>query len=182
MNTLKTLKPGDYVALATLRTEVRKRKKELIEVYQATYPQKSKAAETLSNIGFHYDLKGHNAGQAIFASNQIRINSYLLEKYRMDYIAQTVTHEIAHIAAYVHFGRKLGLGHGKGWQHMMLLFGVYPNRTHDYETKPARNLNRIMYHCICREHPVTVRKHNSIQQGQERQCTRCKSPLVFMGS
>ncbi|MBP6242609.1 MAG: SprT-like domain-containing protein [Chromatiaceae bacterium] len=128
-----------------------------------------------------FDLRGRGAGQVrrqAVGVWLVRYNPVLLGRHGEDFLARTVPHEVAHIMAF----RRHGLGiqpHGPEWRAMMQLFGVAPERCHDFDVSglQTRTLNRYPYQCGCRSHLLTSIRHHRILRGQRYLCGTCGQPL-----
>lgn len=123
-----------------------------------------------------YDVKGTTAGKAGLQSNRLMFNAVLLNENVDHFIAQIVTHEVAHLIAFKVYCDK---GHGSWWKHVMVLLGVKPDRCHrlDVTNARTRNVTKYEYFCNCRTYHVGGRIHSRIQQGATYTCRRCKSAL-----
>ena len=128
-----------------------------------------------------FDLMGMAAGQANYRKNKIRLNRELLEKYKSDFIEQTVPHEYAHLVAYRKFGNRIR-PHGKEWRWIMQALGAEPRRTHNYRVSPARKCRRFTYQCNCpgKDYQLTSIRHNRIKKGNHYFCSKCKGQLIFV--
>ena len=132
-------------------------------------------------VAIRFDLRGRGAGQVRRQAGGIwlvRYNPALLERHGEDFLARTVPHEVAHILAF----RLHGLGiqpHGPEWRAMMRLFGVPPERCHDFDVSglQTRTLNRYPYQCGCRSHLLTSIRHHRILRGQRYLCGTCGQAL-----
>lgn len=91
-----------------------------------------------------YTLNGVTAGQANSSVNLIQINPTLLLENIEDYIAQTISHEFAHIVTDSifptgHFNKnkvtKRVPHHGSGWKYVMNILGAKPMIYHNYCTQ-----------------------------------------------
>jgi len=122
-----------------------------------------------------YDVRGNYAGWA-HGTEYIRLNPTLLAQHTEEYLRTTVPHEVAHIIQHQLYPRSKP--HGKEWAYVMWVLGVPADRTHEWETKPARVHPRPWeYHCDCRTHWLTNRMHAKILNGQRRYCTKCRADL-----
>ena len=128
-----------------------------------------------------FDLRGRCAGQARFGPHApwlIRYNPILLAGNPQAFIAETVPHEVAHLATFARYGRGIR-PHGPEWQGIMRLLGAEPRRCHDYDVSatPGRRMRRFDYHCDCRDHQLSSVRHNRAQAGQTYICRSCAQPL-----
>ncbi len=139
--------------------------------------------KALPAIEVRFDLKGRAAGQMRAKGKQLilRFNPVLMQQNFDHFVQVAVGHELAHAVAYLQYGRKIQ-PHGQEWQAVMALFGLPPDRCHDYDTSQAqvRRLQRFRYRCECREHELTIIRHRRIQNGQQYFCTHCRQPLIAM--
>lgn len=136
---------------------------------------------TIPVTEIRFDLRGRAAGQARFGPRTpwvIRYNPVLLAQHPEAFIAETVPHEVAHIAAFARFGAHIR-PHGPLWQGIMHRLGAEPRRCHDYDVSatPGRRVRRFDYHCDCRDHQLTSIRHNRVQAGQTYICRGCAAPL-----
>lgn len=128
------------------------------------------------------DIKGKTAGY--FRTHpdglcEINYNPVIFKRHINDFLLTTVPHEVAHLVAYQHFGRKIR-PHGKHWQAVMQLFGADIKRCHDYDVSGtgSRQYRRFDYRCDCRLHALTAIRHNRILKGQVYHCVKCHQPLL----
>ena len=124
-----------------------------------------------------YQQRGTAAGTAWLESYEIRLNPVLLLENQQAFIEEVVPHELAHLLVWKHFGRVAP--HGKEWKWMMeSVLGVPARRTHQFELASVRQ-NTFAYRCGCREHLLTVRRHNRVLRGEAvYRCLHCGEPLV----
>jgi len=95
----------------------------------------------------------------------------------------TLPHEVAHVAAYTIWGRKIN-PHGFEWGRVMRWFDVSPERCHDMDMTgvKVRRQQRFAYKCNCgQNHRLSVTLHNRHQNGRYRICSLCHSRLVYVG-
>jgi len=128
-----------------------------------------------------FDLRGRAAGQARLALRGpciIRFNPVLLRANRASFLADTVPHEVAHLAAFARYGLRIR-PHGPEWQAIMRYFGVKPERCHRYDLSATsgRTLREFDYHCDCREHRLSSIRHNRVLAGGTYVCRHCATPL-----
>lgn len=138
--------------------------------------------------GIRYDLRGRAAGQLVMnrrafrsVKPEFRFNKDLLEKYGREFIDQVVPHECAHLVAFSVYGTKIK-PHGQEWKSVMMdVYGLDPVVTHQFEVRPARNVQQFIYACACdeKEHPLSSIRHNKIVKGKARYvCKTCQQVLV----
>src|SRR5699024_5043812 len=137
-----------------------------------------------------YDLRGRAAGQAVMArrrgdTDAIRINLLMLAEHTQAMVAETVPHEVAHIAIH----RRYNIGsssrvrpHGPEWQALMTAFGVPADTCHNLPSAPSRRLRRFAYACDCPETVwLTSIRHHRVLRGTTYQCKRCGQRLRYQG-
>jgi SprT protein len=147
-------------------------------------------ARQLPNPEIRFDLRGAAAGQTVFVRKTrhcvIRINAALLAAHPREMIAQTVPHEVAHVAVYRLHGSR-AKPHGAQWQALMRAFGLAPEPCHTLPVTPARRLKRFRYACACAEPAwLTSIRHKRAQRGTIYLCRRCgqrlrRSNTVYTG-
>ncbi|WP_115717280.1 SprT family zinc-dependent metalloprotease [Gallaecimonas mangrovi] len=119
------------------------------------------------------DLRGRSAGQAHMGKKQLRFNRTLYKANQAAFLAEVVPHEVAHWLAWQLYGGRIQ-PHGKEWQQLMQnLFGLHPKRTHDFDIQEKT----FTYHCHCRQHQLTIRRHNKVLRGEKYLCRYCKGAL-----
>jgi len=158
-----------------LRERVLARTRELLRRAEERYGSRLPMPE------IRFDLRGRAAGQArMLAARRFRLryNPELLAGNPVDFIAQTVAHEVAHLVAYEVFGRAIR-PHGPEWRSVMALFGVPALRCHNYPVAASegRRLVRYAYHCGCGTHELSSIRHNRVRRGQRYCCRACRQPL-----
>lgn len=91
------------------------------------------------DVEIRYNVTGSCGGWARHAPSGcvIRLNADMLVAHGEHFIANTVAHEYAHIAAFEKYGYKIK-PHGEEWKRVMRVIGVDPKRCHDYPTPPKR--------------------------------------------
>lgn len=131
----------------------------------------------MPEIGF--DLRGVRAATAQSDKiGKLRFNAVLLRDNETGYFANTIPHEVAHLVVGAKWGYDVH-AHGPEWESVMRQFGCVPRRTHNYDVSEARVGGTFLYHCDCKTHQLSVRRHNSIQRGEKWQCLHCKGELIF---
>ncbi len=141
--------------------------------------------KVLPALEVSFDLKGQAAGQMQLRGKQMRLrfNPALMAQNRDHFIRTAVGHELAHAVAALVYGRKIK-PHGREWQSIMVLFGLEPERCHDYDLSrvKVRRLQRFRYRCACREHELTSIRHRRIQSGERSYiCRACGQKLTLAG-
>lgn len=119
-----------------------------------------------------YQQRGATAGTAWLQQWEIRLNPVLLLENPHDFIAEVIPHELAHLLVYARFGR--APPHGKEWRWMMEHVLLAPaRRTHCFSTASVQG-KTYRYRCACRQHQLTVRRHNRVIRGEaEYRCRAC---------
>jgi len=117
-----------------------------------------------------FDLRGTTAGIAIttrdffqIVPSKIRYNLGLARENLESFVSKTIPHEVSHLVANVHFGKNCG--HGREWKYVMQkVFGIEPNRCHQYDVRNhrARQTKVHVYRCACGEINIGTKHHNLI--------------------
>lgn len=128
-----------------------------------------------------FNLRGKTPGmyRIIGERREIRYNPWLFSKYPDDSLANTVPHEVAHYIVEQVYGRRVR-PHGREWKRLMRAFGAEPARTcsYDLEGIACRQYRLFTYHCSCREHQLTSRRHNQVvRAARQYLCRACGSAL-----
>ncbi|TCQ90351.1 SprT protein [Rahnella sp. JUb53] len=126
-----------------------------------------------------YQQRGTSAGSAYLQHWQIRLNPVLLMENQQPFIDEVIPHELAHLLVYRRFGRAPA-PHGKEWRWMMEhVLGVSASRTHKFEVASVQS-KTYPYLCACRDHQLTVRRHNKVMRKEsEYRCRHCGELLRF---
>lgn len=124
-----------------------------------------------------FNQRGKTAGSARLQVNELRFNKVLLLENQQHFIFQTVPHEVAHLIVYHLYGRTKP--HGREWQYIMTeIFELAAKTTHQYDISSVKG-KTFIYACQCREHQLTVYRHNKIGRNKaEYLCRYCKQALV----
>ncbi|WKE65138.1 SprT family zinc-dependent metalloprotease [Gallaecimonas kandeliae] len=150
--------------------------KEVLETAVAACFERAEArfGRLFKRPGVSLDLRGRAAGQAHMGKGLLRFNKALYQDNRQAFLDEVVPHEVAHWLAWQLHGSRIR-PHGIEWQALMVeLFGLAPKRTHDFELKERT----FTYHCRCRQHQLSVRRHNKVQRGDgQYQCRYCGQQL-----
>ncbi len=86
----------------------------------------------------------------------------------------TFKHELAHAAAALLSGQKIG--HGPLWQHLMRKLGLPTERCTPYELSHVKGLTPVS--CSCKTHYISKRMANNILRGTDYRCMRCKTKIT----
>ena len=123
----------------------------------------------------HFNQRGRIAGSAWLERWELRFNPVLLADNEAEFMAEIIPHEVAHLVAFACFGKVKP--HGREWQSIMLsVFGLTPRTRHRLNT--AKVAPTFAYDCGCRQHRLSLRRHNNIQRGKQRyQCLHCNNAL-----
>ncbi|MBY6018775.1 SprT family zinc-dependent metalloprotease [Halomonas denitrificans] len=121
-------------------------------------------------------MRGQSAGAAHLQDNRLRFNPVLLEENPDAFLDEVVPHEVAHLLVWHSFGKVAP--HGRQWQAMMRdVFGLEPHTRHLFDVSNVAP-RTVAYRCQCRDHNLTIRRHNKVQRGQTRYlCRHCGSAL-----
>lgn len=123
-----------------------------------------------------FDLRGRTAGQAYWTKNHVRLNAVLLTENPTAFIARTVGHEVAHLAAHLKHGDGID-PHGPEWQAVMVAFGQDPSRCHSFNTANAAVGGTFTFVCGCaRPFQLGARQRKRGLRGDYR-CRKCKQVL-----
>ncbi len=171
---LPMIEPIDKTQQALVRQETLRYVRLASDLYGREFP----------SVPVDFDLKGGSAGMFRVRQHdaRIRYNPWLFAKYFEDNFSGTVPHEVAHYIVHCQYGLHRVKPHGPEWLAVMADFGADPSVTGDFDLAgiPTRQQRRFRYQCLCREHQLTTRRHNTIQRGQARyECRLCRGPLVL---
>ncbi len=130
-----------------------------------------------------FDLIGSSSGMFRVSERhcEIRYNPWIFAKFFEESLSGTVPHEVAHYIAHEVYGLDRVRPHGPEWREIMAAFDADPSVTCDFDLAgiPQRRQRRFSYHCECREHRISTRCHNRIQQGKDRYlCRHCGIELM----
>ncbi|MFT5879860.1 MAG: SprT protein [Moritella sp.] len=125
----------------------------------------------------NFNQRGKIAGSARLQVNELRFNKVLLLENHQHFIFQTVPHEVAHLIVHHLYGRTKP--HGREWQYIMIkIFELAAKTTHQYDIGSVKG-ETFTYACQCREHQLTVYRHNKIVRNKAGYlCRYCKQALV----
>lgn len=92
----------------------------------------------ISKPNLLFDLKGTRSGYSHYSKGIINFNLQLAKDNQMDFLSNTVPHEVAHWVQRFKYGYFSPVGkkitdHGKEWKHLMLSIGLQPVRCHSYD-------------------------------------------------
>lgn len=172
-----------------LVNEINKKQIELIKLVESHYGTKTAPRTYIS-----YELKSAN----ILGSHQIKIldgetvhyiklNPYLLNELKQQYISEVFVHEYAHACVHKYCrgsGKKI-MPHGKEFKKFCSLFGISDSAT----SKVANNLTQFSenstkpmfaYSCDCKTHYLSKTRHNKSQKnGILYRCKNCSAILSY---
>lgn len=158
-----------------LHEEVIRKVNYFVGIYEKCFSTK------IPPIEISYGLTGASiAGLAYTQLNIIKLHKEFLLKYQDEYIIDTVGHEVAHILTYHHFGKDVK-DHGKEWKYIMMLLGLTPTRTHQYESQcKQKRHNKYILHCSTCMVEVIVSQtiYNKMLRGKRYRTICCKAPLI----
>ena len=127
---------------------------------------------------YFFNQRGRSAGTAHLQKNVIKFNPILYLQNKEIFVKQVVAHEIAHLITYQLFGKVKP--HGKEWQNIMVqVFKLSPTTTHQLDIKDVQG-KLFTYRCSCREHQLTIRRHNKVKKGAQYLCRKCNKVLVLV--
>lgn len=123
-----------------------------------------------------FNQGGRIAGSAWLERWELRFNPVLLADNEAEFMEEIVPHEVAHLIAFACFGKVKP--HGSEWRHIMQsVFGLIPRTRHSLDTSKVSPT--FSYHCDCRSHQLTLRRHNKILRAQQRYlCLHCNGALA----
>lgn len=121
-----------------------------------------------------FNLRGKAAGQAT-ARGVIRFNPLFAQHYTERFLARTVPHELAHVAAYQMFGT---MAHDNNWRRVMYNLGVEPTRCHEYDLSviPGYAYSYACPSCK-RQYKLSRTRHNRVLSGTQYSCGVCRTPI-----
>ncbi len=126
---------------------------------------------------YQFDQRGKVAATAHLQRNMLRFNPILYCQNKDEFIQQIVAHEVAHLITFSLYGKVRP--HGKEWQKIMQkVFTLNAKTTHSMDTKNVQG-KLFLYHCLCTEHPLTIRRHNKVLKGVQYHCKKCQSELTL---
>jgi SprT protein len=157
------------------------------QVVEATHAWIARAAELggrrMPSVSIRFDLRGRSFGQyrRTARGREIRFNPWAFAADFDHHLAQTVPHEVAHLAVDVMYRRRVR-PHGAEWRAMMQAFGVAATVTCDRPLgdTPLRRQSRYAYGCSCRRHLLSATRHNRARRGAVYYCRQCRQPLVAL--
>ncbi len=150
-----------------------------------------------------YRQMGRKAGYAEYRKNKISLNcDFFNNGHAEDMITQTGPHELAHLVTDKVYGggqgvklqftgygfRRQRLGpsaHGYEWKSVMRLFGLNPDRCHNYSLEGVKVKGGRDYEYTCKcggTFHLSITLHRRIQMGQRRWCKKCKGTIYLKGT
>ena len=123
-----------------------------------------------------FTQRGKAAGTAHLQRWEIRLNPVLLADNRQAFIEEVIPHELCHLLVFKRHGKTAP--HGREWQALMQqLFALPGKATHQMDIRKVIG-EQFIYHCGCREHPLSLRRHNNVRRGKSRYlCRHCGNEL-----
>ncbi|GAA4501827.1 SprT family zinc-dependent metalloprotease [Pseudaeromonas paramecii] len=123
-----------------------------------------------------FNQRGKAAGTARLSQWAIRLNPVLLAAHPQVFLDEVIPHELAHLLVFARHGRTRP--HGVQWQRLMReTFGLVPRVTHNLDVSSLSGPS-FAYRCACREHSLSLRRHNKVQRGQANYlCRDCRTAL-----
>lgn len=139
---------------------------------------------TLPKPEVRFDLRGKAAGQARMPRTRdgnivLRFNRQLMRENAQAFCDEVAPHEVAHMAAYSHFGYRIK-PHGKEWRWIMETVLDVPARVRHTMAVAVQPRKTFSYRCACIEqiHQLTAIRHNRIMRGERYyRCRRCGESL-----
>ena len=132
------------------------------------------------NVSFHVQMNGRltsTAGRAHLATGLLEFSKKLYAENQEEFLADTVPHEFAHLAAFVVYG---DTGHGEGWKRVMQELGCVANRCHSYQVT-KKSSKTYKYECSCQVHEFSPQRHAWAVKGKQYKCVKCGSHLNYKG-
>lgn len=133
----------------------------------------------------YFDCVGTRGGY--HKSGTLHFNMVLLRENYEKYIESTVPHEMAHFVQWLVYPysleRKYGKNrkvHGVEWKSIMNLFGVKPERTHNYDVTNARQRTRKKFPVYCKcstPKLVTITLIRRLELGKCYRCIICNTKV-----
>jgi len=132
-----------------------------------------------------FECKGKRGGQAAYWKTQVDFNMDYAVNDLGEFTSEIVVHEVAHVLAYLKYG-KASVGHTYQWAHIMYsVFNVEPRVHHHMELK-VNTSGRSYYNYQCanaacgKTYLITSTMHNKMQRGQKRICGDCRCGIVLV--
>lgn len=152
-------------------------------------------SQKFDRIPVYFDLKGRTAGMYKVVGSgrrvqrQIRYNPWIFAKYYENNLNVTVPHEVAHyLVDCVHNSKWKGSRrvrpHGVEWKSVMAAFGVDSRVTSNFDLEgvPQRQMRQFLYRCGCKDHSLSVRRHNKVHRREASyRCRHCGEVLAPVG-
>ena len=124
-----------------------------------------------------FNQRGKSAGTAHLQRWEIRLNAVLLAENQALFLHEVIAHELAHLLVFARHGRTRP--HGPEWQRLMRqVFGLPARVTHDLDVSAVSG-PQFAYRCGCRDHQLSLRRHNKVLRHQARYlCRHCGHALT----
>lgn len=148
--------------------------------YKECYTIAGTKGYKLPEIDIRFDLRGSVAGQFCIKDGlkYFRVNLELAKANLKDYLTETVPHEFAHYIQ--RMKDRFSKPHGDDWKIIMTcVFGLQPERCHDYNLASVPRLKTVTYKCACRTFQIGAVRHRRIVMGLKVfKCRTCHSIIV----
>jgi SprT protein len=137
-------------------------------------------AETYFNRQFirpqiNFDLRGNVAGQAFRSKNKIKLNLEMAMLNGEKFVLRTPAHEAAHLIVHYVYGLSIR-PHGNEWKQTMTLFGISPERCHNYIVP-----NTFVYVCNCKIRCISKKQYKNMNLSNINYiCTYCNTQIKIM--
>lgn len=124
------------------------------------------------DVRIAFDLEGTDAGQMVYDGQyHLRFNEEMMNHNPIDFIENTIPHEVAHLVVAKQWGRHTD-PHGTKWHSVMKMFNV---------DALERHRHMYSYACGCRVHNLPADIHEAIQKGiRELECQICGRGIQLM--
>ncbi|MGB5562937.1 MAG: SprT-like domain-containing protein [Sedimenticolaceae bacterium] len=156
--------------------------KRTLQVLRQAEPLCASRGARLPDPIIRFDLRGQAAGQAQWRQGQrplLRYNLDIAHRHQADFLATTVTHEVAHLVTAACHGRTRP--HGPEWRAVMAYLGIPDaGRCHNYrlDDTAVKRQRRWAYRCDCSNHELSTTRHKRTCSGATRyHCRRCHAVL-----
>jgi len=132
-------------------------------------------------------LSGTTAGTANYGTKHLRFNRKLLIANFDHFIADTIPHEVSHIADFC-LNPRNGTPrkpHGPSWKKVFIeAFHAPPRRCHQLDVSSVRRKTKTYkYSCGCvgKTHEMGAIRHKKAVRGAVFTCNKCRTEVSFVG-